>query len=158
MFPDLGHWYGVKDGDDSARALFDRHYSRKHYKDGRKPKLFVGPGHKIVLQTSDKRALFVWVKFRSNDRQRGVSCSVFRNEGKTLSSVLIAEAMDFARREWPLLRMYTYIDPRKTKPKKHPGACFRYAGWWVCGKSKGGLVILEYDPVEAICRTQGAGF
>jgi len=31
--------------------LYERHYSKYHYKDGRKPKLFCGPGEKIVLRT-----------------------------------------------------------------------------------------------------------
>lgn len=159
MFPDLsGYWYGVPDGNDQARALFNRHYSRRRYKDGRKPKLFVGPGEKTVLLTSDGLALFIWRKFKSDDHQYGINCAVFRNEGEVISSVLITEAMDIARRRWPLTRMYTYVDPKATKPKKHPGACFRYAGWWKCGTSKGGLVILEYDPIGAICREYGAGF
>jgi hypothetical protein len=51
MFPELGHWFGVKDGDPAAKALFDQHYSKHHYKDGRRPKLFVGPGEKMVLMT-----------------------------------------------------------------------------------------------------------
>lgn len=56
------HWYAVKDGFIPARGLFDRHYSRHHYKDGRPQKLFVGPGEKMVLMTTDGRALFAWRK------------------------------------------------------------------------------------------------
>lgn len=44
-------WIAVKDGNATARAVFDRHYSRKRYADGRKPVLFVGPGEKMVLLT-----------------------------------------------------------------------------------------------------------
>lgn len=37
-------WQQVRDGDITAWALFQRHYSKYHYKDGRNPKRFVGPG------------------------------------------------------------------------------------------------------------------
>ena len=49
-------WVPIKDGDDEARAFFDRHYSRYFYKDGRRPLLFVGPGQKMVLRTPCGRA------------------------------------------------------------------------------------------------------
>lgn len=52
-------WIEVRDGDDSVRAIFDRHYSRQNYADGRKPKLFVGPGEKMVLMTADAGAICV---------------------------------------------------------------------------------------------------
>jgi hypothetical protein len=61
--------------------LYDRHYSKYHYADGRRPKLFVGPGEKMVLLTTDHLALFAWRKFRSMDGQQGVNCAIFRNEG-----------------------------------------------------------------------------
>lgn len=64
-------WIQVKDGNDTARSIFDRHYGRYHYADGRKPLLFVGPGQKMVLLTSDAKALFVWRKFISMDHQGG---------------------------------------------------------------------------------------
>lgn len=60
-------WIEVRDGDHTARQLFDRHYSRYRYADGRRPALFVGPGQKMVLLTPCVRALFVWRKFRSAD-------------------------------------------------------------------------------------------
>jgi len=44
-----GHWIEVKDGDDRVRGIIKSHYSRRHYKDGRKPKQFIGPGEKLVL-------------------------------------------------------------------------------------------------------------
>ena len=64
-FPDLEEtlWVQIRDGDPEARALFDRHYSRRHYKDGRKPKKFIGPGEYICLVTASYDALFVWRKF-----------------------------------------------------------------------------------------------
>jgi hypothetical protein len=142
----MGRWLSVKDGDARARALFDRHYSRRKYKDGRKPMLFVGPGEKMVLMTADCLALFVWCKFRSNDGQEGVSCTVFRNEGPHLSSNLIREACELAEQRWPSERQYTYVRPTAIR-STNPGYCFKRAGWQVCGTSKGGHVILERWPV-----------
>jgi len=137
------HWYSVKDGDASARSIFNRHYSRHFYADGRKPKLFVGPGRKMVLMTSDCKALFVWRKFISDDGQQGINCAVFRNEGNYLSSDLILEAEQLVWNAWSNERLYTYIDPKKVK-SSNPGYCFLKAGWRKCGiTKKNKLVILE---------------
>lgn len=139
-------WIPVKDGNDTGRHIFDQHYSRYHYADGRKPKLFVGPGEKMVLLSPDALALFVWRKFRSMDHQEGVCCAVFRNEGPRLSSDLIREADALAWERWPGERLYTYVDPKKTRHKRDPGRCFLKAGWRHCGWSKRGLRILEHTP------------
>jgi hypothetical protein len=135
-------WCVVKDGDDTARAIFDGHYSRRRYADGRKPLLFVGPGEKIVLVTPDASALFIWRKFISDDNQEGVNCAAFRNEGAELSSKLILEAERFARDRWPNERLYTYVNPRKVR-SINPGCCFLKAGWKKCGTTKRGLIVLE---------------
>jgi hypothetical protein len=137
------NWFATKDGDPVAKAIFDRHYSRHFYKDGRKPKLFVGPGQKMVLLTLDGLALFVWRKFISGDGQQGVNCAIFRNEGKFLSSELILEAEQLAWSRWPGERLYTYVAPSKIK-SVNPGFCFKKAGWRKCGTTKiNKLVILE---------------
>ena len=82
MFPTDGEaWFRVRDGDDSVRTVFDRHYSRYRYRDGRRPKLFVGPGEKMVLRTALGDAIFAWRRFLSKDGQDGVNCAIFRNEG-----------------------------------------------------------------------------
>lgn len=145
-FFDLGDgatWIGIPDGDDGARRFFDPHYSRKRYADGRKPKLFVGPGQKLVLTTPCRRALFVWRKFISGDGQKGVNCAVFRNEGAGLSSNLIREADRIADTRWPGERHYTYVNPRAVR-STNPGFCFLAAGWQRCGITKWNkLLILE---------------
>jgi hypothetical protein len=142
----LSGWVVTLDGDDSARAIFDRHYSRYRYADGRKRLLFVGPGEKLVLLRHDARALFVWRKFHSDDGQAGVNCSIFRNEGAELSSQLIREADALADARWPGERHYTYVAPAKIR-STNPGCCFKHAGWRTCGVTKWRkLAILERLP------------
>ncbi len=143
-------WMELKDGDESCRAIFDRHYSRYVYADGRKPKLFVGPGAKLVLMQADGSALFVWRKFKSDDAQLGVNCAIFRREGGDVASVQILSAERIAHARWPDERFYTYIDPAKVKPtmvRGYPvwGWCFYQAGWKFVGVSKSGKIILAKD-------------
>lgn len=138
----------MRDGDPSCRAIFDRHYSRYVYADGRKPKLFVGPGEKIVLMRADGRALFVWRKFIDAGGQQGVNCAIFRNEGDEVASKLILEAEAVARARWGSERLYTYVNPAKVKPTLMRGVpvfgfCFFKAGWRFAGVTKGGLIIWE---------------
>lgn len=144
LFPDDNPWVQVLDGNPDAKRLYDRHYSKRHYKDGRKPKLFVGPGEKLVLLSTCKQALFVWRKFISMDNQTGINCAVFRNESTHLSSFLIKEAMEVASKKWPGERLYTYVNPRKVRRKRDPGRCFIKAGWRHAGLTKGKLLIFEY--------------
>jgi hypothetical protein len=139
----LTGWVVTVDGDDSARAIFDRHYSRYHYADGRRPMLFVGPPEKLVLLRHDARALFVWRRFISADGQQGVNCAIFSNEGSELSSQLIREADALADARWPGERHYTYVAPTKIR-SVNPGFCFKAAGWRLCGVTKRRkFVILE---------------
>ncbi len=140
-------WVEVKDGNDTARSIFDRHYSRYVYRDGRRPKLFVGPGGKIVLVTPCAMAVFVWRKFKSMDNQKGVNCAVFRNEGAGLSSWLILQAESIAWARWPGERLYTYVNSKKIR-STNPGYCFIKAGWRRYGFTKSGLVILEKLAVQ----------
>lgn len=139
-----GPWVQVRDGNDTARAIFKRHYSHKPYADGRRSKLIVGPGQKMVMLTPCARALFVWRKFESGDGQVGVNCAVFRNEGAGLSSDLIRAADAMAWERWPAERRhFTYVNPRKVR-SRNPGYCFIAAGWRRCGITKWNkLLILE---------------
>jgi hypothetical protein len=139
-------WIEVRDGNDTVREIFERHYSRKRYADRRRPKLFVGPGDKLVLITPCARAIFAWRKFISDNDQAGVNCAIFRNDGAGLSSNLIREADEIADNRWPDERHYTYVDPRKIR-SSNPGFCFKAAGWRVCGVTKvHKLLILERTP------------
>lgn len=141
-----GPWFAARDGDPRALGLYRRHYSRRRYQDGRRPRLFVGPGEKMVLLTSCGRALFVWRRFLSADGQEGVNCAVFRNEGAGLSSDLILAAEEMARTRWPGQRFYTYVDPGAVR-SPHAGYCFVRAGWRRCGVTKDrSLLVLEKLP------------
>ncbi len=127
----------------TCREFYDSHYSRYRYADGRTPKLFVGPGTKLVLITENADALWVWRKFIDASGQVGVNNAVFRNEGGTLSSALILDAEQVAWRKWPGERLYTYVNPKGIK-STNPGACYKAAGWRVCGITKWNkLIILE---------------
>ena len=144
-FPAIGGsaWIQARDGDASVRECFDRHYSRIHYADGRSPKLFVGPGQKIVLRTEECDAIFVWRKFIDDSGQDGVNCAVFRNESPRLSSDMILDAEEWARWRWPGERLYTYVDGRRIL-SRNPGYCFQAAGWRKCGVTKWNkLIVLE---------------
>ena len=137
------HWYLTKDGDEYCMDLYKKHYSHKPYKDGRIPKIFVGPGEKIVLRTWNADAMFVWRKFISDDGQDGIYCSIFRNDSQTKSSTLIQEADAIAFKVWSDKRHYTYVNAKKIK-STNPGYCFKQAGWKQCGITKvNKLIILE---------------
>lgn len=142
-----GPWIEVFDGNRTAAALYDRHYSRSPRAVG-DPRV-AGPGKKIVLLTPCVRGLFVWRLFRSKDPTAGpgdVNCAIFRNEGAGLASDLIKAAMGIAWRRWPGARLYTYVNPRRVR-STNPGFCFKRAGWRVCGVTKTRkLLILEVRP------------
>lgn len=153
LFGEPGQWVQVRDADPSARRLFDRHYSRRRYQDGRQPKKFIGPGSYVALVLPDVSALFVWRKFiddaddGSGQPQQGINCAVFRNESAFRSSDLIRQAEPWAQRRWPdAQRFYTYVNAEQVRHKRDPGRCFLRAGWRYAGQTKGGLLILEKEP------------
>lgn len=140
-------WWITKDGDKQCLELYERHYSCYKYKDGRKRKLFVGPGEKIVLRTENCDAMFVWRKFIDDSGQSGVNCAVFRNEGKTKSSELIRQADEIANCIWPNLLHYTFVK-KDAIMSSNPGFCFAMAGWNKCGYTKKGLIIMEKNYIN----------
>lgn len=135
-------WWLTKDGDRDCLALYNRHYSRQRYADGRVPTLFIGPGEKVVLRTADGLACFAWRKFKDDSGQTGINCAVFRNETTHRSSELIRQADAIADCLWPHSRHYTYVNAKKVR-STNPGFCFIAAGWRRCGVTKSGLLILE---------------
>ena len=147
-------WATVKDGDTRVSAMYQRHYSCYLYSDGRRKNryyrnrnLVMGPGEKLVLISTDEKAIFGWRKFIDASGQTGVNCAFFRNEGAhndMLSSELIKEAEILAWYKWPNERLYTYVN---TSVVKGDGYCFKMAGWEKCGRTKrNNLLILEKYP------------
>lgn len=128
----LDTWVPILDGDSSAAAMYERHYSSARTLARRRASgamLFLGPGHKLVLATPCRRALFAWrwAKKRE-DGQTGIECAVFRNEGAGLSSDLIRAADRIADARWPGERHFTYVNP-KAVANSNAGRCFHHAGW-----------------------------
>lgn len=105
--------------------------------------LFVGPGQKLVMLTENADALFVWRKFESGDGQKGVNCSVFRNESAVKASLLILEAEQVAWARWPGERLFTYVNPRKLA-SEIAGYCFRRARWKSCGITKWNKLLIFF--------------
>lgn len=141
-------WLPVLPTDDRARSLYLRHYSQKRRSEGNRriSPQFVGPGEKMVLLTLECDAVFAWLKaYYRKDGQQGIECTIFRNEGQSLSSTLIREAVDLAWRRWPGERLFTYVNAASVE-SPNPGYCFKVAGWRYCGLSKGGLHLLEMLP------------
>jgi hypothetical protein len=76
-------------------------------------------------------------------------CTIFRNEGAVLSSVLVREAVAVSRWHWgepPTNGYTTFVDAGKTRRKRDPGRCFRKAGFEQIGFTKGGLYVLRLAP------------
>lgn len=143
-------WFLTKDGDRSCLALYRKHYSCRN----KRPRQdqFVGPSYHIVLRTDDGDAVFVWraAEYRA-DGQEGIECALFRNESPHLSSTLIRQADAVADHVWPGRRHYTFVSEADVR-STNPGFCFIAAGWRRCGKTEGGLIVLE-----RLCTHTGAG-
>jgi hypothetical protein len=100
--------------------------------------------------------MFGWRKFIDDSGQLGINCAVFRNEGPTLSSLLVRQADAIADHVWPGERHYTYVHPAKVR-SANPGYNFLAAGWRRCGRTKGGLLILERPaPVTSLAAIEAA--
>lgn len=140
-----GYWRSSNHADPRAIALYLRHYSARRYADNRPRRQFCAPGEKMVLLTEDCRAVYVWHHPLMDRRsgQVGVCCTLFRNEGPVLSSVLIEEACSLAWTRWPGARLFTYVADAKIR-SSNPGYCFQRAGFAKCGRNATGkLTVLE---------------
>jgi len=119
--------------DDEMRQLADRHYSRRTVG----ARQFLYSGKKLVLRNAEGTILFAWVfpdETMRMDGQTGYNCAIFRNESTRKASEIILEAERWAFEKWGPNRLYTYIDPRKTKVVKYRGKrivgfCYLKAGW-----------------------------
>jgi hypothetical protein len=133
--------------DPNALPLADRHYSRQ------KPGTlqFVRSGRCLVLLSIDKTAL--WVSTFQTFVKHGFvgvwECAMFRNEGPSLSSDLIREAMAATRWKWgepPARGFLTSVDAGKVRRKRDPGRCFIRAGFERAGESKSGKLWFLCPP------------
>lgn len=125
-----GPWEITSRSDPLAVAMADRHYPRRkrgHPRVG-------GPGELLVLRTVDWSAS--WITMHTKFPDDGLDawrCTMFRNEGRDLSSWLITAAMALTAEQWgtpPPDGWLTYVDTAKIR-SPHPGFCFKMAGWWL---------------------------
>ena len=73
----------------------------------------------------------------------GWTCTIFRNEGRFLSSFLIlaAERELISRHDFGPDGLITYVFDRKVN-SENPGFCFKRAGWKRTGRSADGKKTL----------------
>lgn len=128
-------WYETDECDPRARALADRHYTRRRPGTPR----FCRPGWNLVLWCEG--AVFVWWRpkweagIERMDRLRAIECTLFRNETPHLSSEMIRDAvacvLNWTHAEPAML--ITAIGVPQTAARRSrqagPGECFRRAGW-----------------------------
>lgn len=143
------NWALSHRADKEALPIADRHYNRQ--KPGTPQ--FVPPGRCLVLLSINKDALWVscwpFAQYVKHQWAGAWLCSCFRNEGETLSSLLVHDAVAATKWAWgepPTLGMVTFINRAKVRHKRDFGRCYRKAGWLVCGETKGGLLALQLRP------------
>lgn len=129
--------------DPEMAMLADRHYSRRTVG----ARQFLYSGRKLVLRNTEGTILFGWLfpdQDKRMDGQSGYNCAIFRNESGRRSSDVLLEAEGAAFAKWGRNRLYTYIDPQKTrtiaalrdyprwgirKGERIVGFSYRKAGW-----------------------------
>jgi hypothetical protein len=146
---DTSVWRASWRADPSARRIADNHYNRQSPDSDQ----FVPPGRCVVLVIPE---VAFWVtswpfsEYVKHAWPGAWICSAFRNERRDLhrSSDLITEAVAATMFYWspPSEGMVTFVDPKKTRPKRDPGRCFRRAGFEEVGETKGGLIALRLSP------------
>ena len=142
-------WERSHRADPRVVPLADRHYNRQ--KIGALQ--FAPPGRCVVFVTPAIDAFWItswpFAEYVRHAWAGAWVCSAFRNEGPSLSSALIRDAVAATRHIYgdpPALGMITFVDTEKTRRKRDPGRCYRKAGFRPCGFTKGGLVALQLLP------------
>lgn len=141
------YWKLSNRADPFAREIADRHYNRQKVGSPQ----FVPPGRCLVLKSLTPWGRAFWItsfpfaEYVLHEWAGAWVCSAFRNEGATLSSTLIIEAVQLTRIKWPVPQqgMITFVDRTKVKNKKNAGYCYLCAGFEHVGFSKSGLVCLQ---------------
>lgn len=130
--------------DPEMAMLADRHYSRRTVG----ARQFLYSGRKLVIRDAAGDVLFAWLypdPTMRMDGQIGYNCAIFRNESTRRSSEIILECERLAFEKWGPNRLYTYVDPEKTKTimrrgKRIVGFSYRKAGWkplvWKNGQTR----------------------
>jgi len=134
-----------------AVEIADRHYNRQ--KPGTPQ--FVPPGRCLVFVTVGGDAVWVtswpFAEYTKHAWAGAWVNTTFRNEGDTLSSTLIRQAVAATLALWPkppALGIVTFVDAAKVRRKRDPGRCYRKAGFSHVGFTKGGLWALQMVPSE----------
>lgn len=142
------NWWISHQADSRAVALADRHYSRK--KPGSRQ--FMPPGRMLVLLSTDGLALWgtswPYARYVNRPYPGAFLCSIFRNEGDVLSSVLALEAIAATRYHFgqiPADGFITFVDADAIA-SPNPGYCFKCAGFRHVGYTANGLHILRLAP------------
>lgn len=145
-------WRRVTKGNRAAAQLADRHYNRRKVGSPQ----FMPPGQTVVLVTEDARAVFGWWRpdpasgIKQMNGRDGWTCTIFRNEGAGLSSLLILHAelaLVLTGTDCGPDGMLTYVFDRKVK-SVNPGFCFKQAGWRAIGRSADQRKTLLQKPFE----------
>lgn len=144
-------WHLSNRADADVVPLADRHYNRQTIG---LPQ-FAPPGRAFVLKTQPLDAFWItswpFAEYVRHAWAGAWVCSAFRNEGATLSSELIRQAVAATRWHYgepPTLGMITFVDTSKVRHKRDPGRCYRKAGFQPVGHTMGGLVALQLLPAE----------
>jgi len=147
------YWLPSHRADPEVVPLADRHYNRQKVGSPQ----FAPPGRCIVFKTPALDAFWItswpFAQYVKHAWAGAWVCSAFRNEGPTLSSLLIREAVQRTIAHYgapPDLGMITFVDPKKTRHKRDPGRCFLRAGFKNVGFTKGGLVALQLLPADML--------
>ena len=144
LFLPLAPYIQVRDGNDLAASIANRHYSRIWRGNVTQQRLTT---HKrMILVEPSGSWVFVWntQKWRHDD-QSGANCVLFRNESSLLSSEIILMAEAEWNKQHGDCRKFTYIHPKLIR-SNNPGFCFQKAGWIKTScRSRNGLVLLTKE-------------
>ena len=145
-----GPWERITKFDPRGAALADRHYSRRKIGSPQ----WMPPGETLNLLTPDGLALWGWWRphpssgIQAMNGLDGWTCTIFRNEGPELSSLLVLAAerslKELGRGCGPS-GMLTYVWDSRVR-SANPGYCYRLAGWTPRGRSADGRKTLLHKP------------
>lgn len=147
------YWQQVGKFDPRTATLADRHYNRRKIGSPQ----FMPPGQTLILLSPDEQAVFGWWRPHPDsgipaiNGLDGWTCTIFRNESPTLSSLMILDAEKALYQTGHDIGpdgLLTYVWDSKVR-STNPGACFKHAGWTVRGRSADGKkTLLWKEPTK----------